>query len=87
VSALRVCLLFCTAGGHMGGTVWRTNWRCVQPGAPGPIRAGVQPRGLPAPVRSSKRGFSLVSLKHSAEAHKDWSQDRLPLQDNRLPDG
>src|SRR5450759_1021385 len=60
---------------------------CVQPGAPGPVRAGLQPRQLHAPLRSSKRGFSLVSLQHPVEADKDWSQDSLPLQDDRLPDG
>jgi len=60
---------------------------CVQPGAPGPVRAGVKPWQLPAPLRSSKRGVTLVFLKHSAKAHKDWGQDSLPLQDDRISDG
>ena len=34
-----------------------------------------------------ERGLTLVSIQHPAKAHKDWSQDSLPLQDDRLPDG
>ena len=30
---------------------------------------------------------TLVPNQHPAKAHKDWSQDSLPLQDDRLPDG
>jgi hypothetical protein len=32
-------------------------------------------------------GGPLVALQYPAEAHKDRSQDSLPLQDDRLPDG
>src|SRR5450830_1535420 len=58
-----------------------------QPGEARAVRAGLQPRQLHAPLRASKRGFSLVSFQHPVEADKDWSQDSLPLQDDRLPDG
>src|SRR5450756_724289 len=30
---------------------------------------------------------TLVPYQHPAKAHKDWSQDSLPLQDDHLPDG
>ena len=59
----------------------------LQPGAPRPVRAGLQSGQLPAPLRSSERGVTLVSLKHPAKADKDWGQDSLPLQDDRFPDG
>src|SRR5450759_5139240 len=60
---------------------------CVQPGAPGPVRAGLQPRQLHAPLRASERGVTLVSLKHPAQTHKDWGQDYQSLPDDHISDG
>src|SRR5450756_934451 len=59
----------------------------LQPCAPRPVRAGLQPRELHASLRSSKRGFSLVSVQRTAQADKDRSQDYQSLQDDRIPDG
>jgi len=59
----------------------------LQPGAPRAVRAGLQPRELPAPVRAPERGLPLVTYQHPVEAHKDWSQDYQSLQDDRFPDG
>ncbi len=60
---------------------------CVQPGPSRPVRAGLQPGQLHAPLRSSKRGFSLVSIQHPAKAREDRGQDYQSLQDDRIPDG
>ena len=55
----------------------------IEPGAPRVVRAGLQHGKLPAPVRPSKRGFSLVPIQHSAQAHKDWSEgDKSFPEDN-----
>jgi len=59
----------------------------VQPGEPRPVRAGLQPGELPAPVRSSNRGVPLVAIKHPVEARENWGQDYQSLKDDRLPDG
>ena len=32
-----------------------------------------------------KRSISLVALQYPVEAHKDWSQDYFPLQDDWIP--
>ena len=58
-----------------------------QPGEARAVLAGLQPGQLPTPVRSPERGVTLVAIQHPAKAHKDWSQDSLPLQDDRIPDG
>src|SRR5450759_5065742 len=60
---------------------------CVQPGAPCPVCAGVQSGQLHTPLRAPERGVTLVALEHPAQAHKDWSQNSLPLKDERVTDG
>jgi hypothetical protein len=59
----------------------------LQPGAPGPVRAGVQPGELHAPVRAPRSGGPLVGYQHLAEAREDRCKDSLPLQDDDIPDG
>jgi len=55
---------------------------CVQPGEARPVRAGVQPWQLPAPLRAPERGLALVAFEHTTQAHKDWGQDYQSLQDD-----
>ena len=57
----------------------------LQPGPPRPVRAGIQSRQLPPPLRPSKRDFLLVAPKRPAEAHKDRGKGGEPLQEDHFP--
>ena len=57
----------------------------IKPGPPGPVRAGVQPGQLHAPLRPPERGVPLVAFEHTAQAGEDWRQDYQSLQDDCFP--